>query len=165
MIITNSIPSEFKCAIVTPLYKGKGSKREINNYRGISVLPPLAKLFEKVLASQIFDYFESNKLFYAGQHGFRKGFSCETALHELLSEINNNLDKRLINMLLFIDYRKAFDLVDVNLLLLKLFHYGFNNNAISLISNYFSDRTQQTKIGQTVSEKCSIKHGEPQGSV
>ena len=68
-------------------------------------------------------------------------------------------------MLLFIDFRKAFDLVDVNLLLLKFFHYGFNNNAISLISNYFSDRTQQTKIGQTVSEKYSIKLGVPQGSV
>ena len=80
-------------------------------------------------------------------------------------KLKNNLDKRLINMLLFIDFRKAFDLVDVNLHLLKLFHYGFNYNAISLISNYFSDRTQQTKIGQTVSEKYSIKLGVPQGSV
>ena len=124
------------------------SKREINNYRGISVLPPLAKLFEKVLASQIFDYFESNKLFYAGQHGFRKGFSCETALHELLSEINNNLDKRLINMLLFIDFRKAFDLVDVNLLLLKLFHYGFNNKAFSVIQINFQIELNKQKFAK-----------------
>ena len=53
----------------------------MNNYRGISILPPIAKLLEQLLAKQIRNYFESNKLFYAGQHGFRKGFYCELALH------------------------------------------------------------------------------------
>ena len=77
----NLFPDEWKCAIVTTIFKGKGSRSDVNNYRGISVLSPISKLFEKCIASQIFDYFESNNLFFIGQHGFRKNFSCETALH------------------------------------------------------------------------------------
>ena len=96
----------------------------MNNYRCISIFPPLAKLFEKLLAKQIRDYFENNKLFYAGQHGFRKGFSCESALHELVSDIYLNQNKKLITMLLFIDFRKAFDLV-VSKLLKKIISLWF----------------------------------------
>jgi hypothetical protein len=101
---------------------------------------------EKLLAKQIRDYFGNNKLFYAGQHGFRTGFSCESALHELISDINLNQDKKLITMLLFIDFRKAFDLVDSKLLLKKLFHYGFNNNALKRMKNYFMNRKQIIRI-------------------
>ena len=126
------IPSDWKFAIVTPLFK-KGNHTDINNYRGISVLPVLAKLFEKLLAQQITDYFSANKLFYTGQHGFRKGHSCETALHELLSDINIARDLKQIVLLLFIDFRKAFDTVDSHLLMDKLIHYGFDNNALKLI--------------------------------
>ena len=81
---------------------------------------------------------EKIKLFYAGQHGFRKGFSCETALHELVSDINLNQDKKLITMLLFINFKKAFNLVDSKLLFRKLFHYGFNNNALIVMTNYLT---------------------------
>ena len=105
---SNVFPDEWKCAIVTPLYKNKGDRTDLNNYRCISVLAPIAKLFEKCIAAQIFDYFETNKLFFIGQHGFRKNFSCETAMHEIISEINSNLDKRLITMLLLIDFKKSF---------------------------------------------------------
>ena len=92
-ISTNSIPDEWKSAVVTPLYKNKGSRADLNNYRAISVLPPIAKVFEKLLSSQITDYFETNKIFNSGQHGFRRGHSCETALHELISDINKSRDK------------------------------------------------------------------------
>jgi hypothetical protein len=149
---------------VTPLYKSKGDRSDLNNYRGISVLAPIAKLFEKCIAAQIFDYFESNKLFFVGQHGFRKNFSCETAMHEIISEINSNLDKRLITMLLLIDFKKAFDVVNIDLLLLKFFHYGFDNNSIKLLKNYFSNRFQQIKIGQSFSDSAEITLGCPQGS-
>ena len=84
----NMMPDEWKIALVNPLFK-KNSRSDINNYRGISVLPPIVKLFEKILVVQITLYFEENNLFYSGQHSFRKGFSCETALHELISEIYN----------------------------------------------------------------------------
>jgi len=63
----------------TPLYKSKGIKTDLNNFRGLSVLPPLGKLFEKVLASQII--INMNNLFFNGQHGFRAVHSCESALH------------------------------------------------------------------------------------
>jgi hypothetical protein len=144
-IVTNKIPSKFKFAVCLPLLK-KGSTKDMNNYRCISILPPIAKLLEKLLAKQIRDYFGNNKLFYAGQHGFRTGFSCESALHELISDINLNQDKKLITMLLFIDFRKAFDLVDSKLLLKKLFHYGFNNNALKRMKNYFMNRKQIIRI-------------------
>ena len=137
----------------------------MNNYRGISVLPPVAKLLEKLLAIQIKNYFESNNLFYSGQHGFRKGFSCESALHELISEINTNQDMRKITLLLFIDFRKAFDLVDSNLLLRKLYHYGFETSALELIKSYFTNRMQQIKLGDLFSAKLLLVLGVPQGSV
>ena len=164
-IQTCQLPAEWKCAVVTPLYKNKGDKGDINNYRGISVLPPIAKLFEKVLAEQINIYFVQNKLFYNCQHGFRANFSCETALHEVISKINNNTDKKLISLLLFVDFRKAFDLVDIDLLLLKLFHYGFNNDALKLMRDYFSNRQQLIKLRDSLSDISEIVLGVPQGSV
>ncbi|CAF0903414.1 unnamed protein product [Brachionus calyciflorus] len=63
------IQEDWKIAIVTPLYKNKGDKSQIDNYRAISVLSPIAKMFEKLLAKQILEYFESNKIFFKGQHG------------------------------------------------------------------------------------------------
>ena len=158
---TSNIPIEWKSAVVTPLFK-KGDPTEINNYRGISVLPPISKVFEKLICLQITSYFLSNNLFFKGQHGFRKNHSCETALHELLTDINNILDKSLIMILLFIDFRKAFDLVDSNLLLLKLFHYGFDNLALDLISNYFQERQQTVKNKKTKSSFKRITLGVPQ---
>lgn len=158
------VPNEWKAAVVTPLHKG-GDSAEINNYRSISVLPPLAKVFEKLLASQILIYLNANKILYAGQHGFRPGHSCETALHELVSEFNAIRDRNEVGISLLIDFRKAFDLVDSTLLLKKLFHLGFGNNALDLITNYFENRTQAVKLNGTSSSSQSIKLGVPQGSV
>jgi hypothetical protein len=165
-IRNNIIPIEWKSAVVTPLYKQKSAdKSNKNNYRGISVLSLIAKLFEKILATQITIYLNVNKILFKGQHGFRSDHSCETALHELLSDLNMAKDKRLIAILLFIDFRKAFDLVDSKLLLLKLFHYGFDNNALALIKNYFESRQQQVKYRGISSSFADIKLGVPQGSV
>ena len=161
-----SIPLDWKSAIVTPLYKNKSADiSNTNNYRGISVLPPIAKIFEKILAAQIVDHLNNNQILFAGQHGFRNGHSCETALHEVISDMFTTLNKRLIGLYLFIDFRKAFDLVDSNLLLLKLKHYGFGSNSCNLLQDYFMDRSQIVKFNMIMSSPCSIKLGVPQGSV
>ena len=76
-------------------------------------------------------YFNFNGLLFEEEHGFNKNHSCETALHELISSLNENRNRRLTTLLLFIDFRKAFDLVDSRKLLRKLFHYGFDNSALN----------------------------------
>ena len=164
-IDNNKFPDEWKCAIVTPLFKNKGDNDDVNNYRGISVLPPIAKIFEKILAAQITIYLKMNNILFNGQHGFRSGHSCETALHELISDLNLNRDKRLISLLLFIDFRKAFDTVDARKLLRKLLHYGFDNSALDLITNYFISRFQSVRVKGKRTPLMSIRLGVPQGSV
>lgn len=69
-ILQNCFPDEFKIALVTLLFKSKGSPHDMNNYRGISVLPPTAKVFEKIMIEQLRIYFRINNLFCDGQNGF-----------------------------------------------------------------------------------------------
>ena len=164
-ITNNCLPNEWKFAMVTPLYKNKGDLSDFNNYRGISVLSPFAKLFERVIQRQILDYFNSNKLFHESQHGFRSGFSCETALHELISKWRNNLNNGLINSAMFVDFKKAFDYVNSDLLLIKLYCYGFSYDSIKLMANYFTDRRQLVKYKGNLSDSSSILLGVPQGSI
>ena len=164
-ILQGKFPTEWKTAVVTPLFKNKGVPTDLNNYRGISVLPPLCKVFEHILAKQIRAHFDANNLFYFGQHGFRANHSCESALHEIISSCLTNLDKKLVNLLLFIDFKKAFDMVDSNLLIYKLLNYRFSNIAIKLIQSYFEDRYQCTKLGVNLSKKARLRLGVPQGSV
>ena len=104
-------------------------------------------------------------MFFVGQHGFRANHSCETALHEVITNCLNNLDKKLINLLLFIDFKKAFDMVDSSLLIIKLLNYGFSNDAIELIKSYFIDRHQLIKLDNSYSNLSKLLLGVPQGSV
>ena len=140
-----------------PLYKVKGTRNDINSYRSISILSPFARLFERCIADQINSYFEDNNLLFNGQHGLHAG--------QFTSAKHSNTDKHLIYLLLFVDFRKAFDPVDSNLLLRKLFHYGFNNNALRLIINYFNDRYQVTKIGSATSKQEFLRVGLPPGTI
>ncbi len=77
---TKVIPNDWKSALITPLYKGKGSRKECSNYRGISVLPPVTKIFEIVLSNQLNNFFINNSLINNHQHGFRKKFSFKIEL-------------------------------------------------------------------------------------
>ena len=138
---------------------------EADSYRGISILPRISKMFERILAKQISFYFEDKNLFTCKQHGFRKNFSCETAMHSLLEGWKGAIDKGEIVMAAFLDFRKAFDYVDPKLLLLKLFHYGFDNMSLELFKSYFQDRTQQVRMGMSFSSFLLLILGVPQGSI
>lgn len=152
-------------AVVRIIHK-KGDTLDMNNYRGVSILPPIAKIFEKILANQIKSYFSKNKLLTTNQHGFREAHSCETAIHEITNECLKNLDNKLINALLFVDFKKAFDLVNQDILIYKLLNYGFSNSAVKLIKSYFTNRTQAVKISNNaISERTDLTLGVGQGSV
>jgi hypothetical protein len=151
--------------VVTPLFKKKGSKNDLNNYRGLSVLPPVGKALEKIMFEQMITFINENNILFPSQHGFRQFHSCETALHELISHMFRIKSLRLIAIFLFIDFRKAFDLVNSSLLLHKLQLYGFSEDALNLFANYFSNRHQIVKINNVYSDKCEVKLGVPQGSI
>ncbi|CAF0951462.1 unnamed protein product [Brachionus calyciflorus] len=138
----------------------KGSCEDINNYLGISILTTVAKLFEKLIHKQILEYLDKNNILSGDQHEFRANHSCETSLHEVITEINKIRSKRLIGLLLFIDFRKAFDTIDSQILLIKLKKYGFYK-----LINYFANRIQQVKIDENILDPLEIKLGVHQGSV
>ena len=133
------------------------------NYRPISFLPIISKLFEKVLYQQIEDFI--NKILWPKLWGFRKGYSLQHTLLNLLKNWQKCLDKYGVVGTVLIDLSKAYDCFPHDLLLAKLSAYNFDESAIELIANYLSNRFQRAKIGSTFSFYLEILKGVPQGSI
>ena len=163
-IIEGTFPDKLKIAKVTPIFK-KGKKSDPGNYRPISILPTLSKIYEKHVASQIYEFLVNFELLHIGQSGFRKQHSCQTALTKMTELWLKEMDKGNLTGILFLDFSKAFDLVNHNTLLEKLKLYKFDNRSILWIKSYLEKRIQRVQIG-SISSKClPILSGVPQGSV
>ena len=119
ILTTGIFPDKFKIAKVIPLFKN-GDQSIFSNYRPISLLPSISKLFEKVIYQQLYKYFEDSNLLYEKQYGFRKGHSTELASLELVNRLLSKMDKGRVCPAIFIDLSEAFDTLDHDLLLYKL---------------------------------------------
>ena len=139
---TDTFPDELKIAIVL-VYK-KEDQNDKTNYRLISLLPLISKIFEKVLYQQIEEF--ANKILSPKLCGFRKGHSTHHALLKLLKNWQKCLDRSGVVGTVIMDLIKAYDCLPHDLLLAKLLNYGFNESAIALIANYFSNRYQRVKM-------------------
>ena len=128
---TGIFPDRLKLAKVIPVFK-KGDSKLINNYRPISLLPVISKVLETIIANQLSQYFEDNKLFHDNQCGFRTGLSTEYATIELTDRIISNMDINEIPFSIFLDLSKAFDTLDHTILLQKLKYYGIDGKALHL---------------------------------
>ena len=157
-------PDLLKIAKISPIYK-KDDKTKLSNYRPISLLPSISKIFEKVICNQIHCHFKSNNLFYNNQYGFRSHHSTEMASLELIDRLIIDMDNGKFPLNIFIDLSKAFDNVDHNILLEKLHHYGIRNKSLSLLKSYLYNRKQYVEINHIKSHNRIIKTGVPQGSV
>ena len=157
-------PDELKKAKVSPIFKS-GDKETMGNYRPISVLPTILKIFEQHIASQLNNFLNDNHLLSSYQSGFRKFHSCQSALIQLSEEWLSNMDNGCLTGITFLDFRKAFDLVDHEILLQKLECYSFDSNALTVFKSYLNNRQQSVHIGTTESKFNEIKSGVPQGSV
>ena len=155
-------PVNLNSADISPLFK-KHDRFSKNNYRPVSILPTLSKLYEKILYMQIYNYF--NNIFSKYICGFRKGHSTRHCLLFMLENLRKALDNRLKIGILLTDLSKAFDSISHDLLIAKLHAYGFSRNALTLIHDYLSDRKQRTKVGDTFSTWRYIMYDVPQGSI
>ena len=163
-IALSSFPDQWKVARVTPLYKS-GKRNIPGNYRPISVLPAISKVMERILYNQLYNYLTKFRLLSTSQFGFRKSHSTATALLDCTNEWYVNLDRKLFNLIVFIDLKKAFDTVDHHILLEKLESYGIKGQALSLLKSYLTNRIQKCKINGFVSSEKPIRCGVPQGSI
>ena len=157
-------PDKLKIANIVPLHKG-GDRADVMNYRPISLLPLLGKLFEKVIKKRFTKFLDKYNLINPHQFGFRKGYSTELAVAEVQNSLLKSLDNKKIACAVFLDLAKAFDTVDHKLLLDKLEMHGIRGCALSLIKSYLSDRTHLVTINDAKSSFLTLDIGVPQGSV
>ena len=163
-IAKSYFPTSWKMALVTPLPK-VNNPVEYCHFRSISILPTLSKVLEKVLQNQIQDFVEENNVLPPKQSGFRPGCSCATANADVVDDIFRARDDNKLCALVLLDYSKAFDYINHEMLIAILHFCGFSESASKIISSFLTDRVQQVKINKIMSSALLVTKGVPQGSI
>lgn len=161
---TSIFPDKLKIAKVLPLFK-KGDATSLTNYRPISILSSVSKIFERAIHNQITEHLESHKLLHPSQYGFRKHYSTELAGVHLVDSIVKKLNDRYKSVGIFMDLSKAFDTLDHTILVSKLSYFGFSLDACNLIKNYLYNRWQYVDLEGHASKSKLLSTGVPQGSI
>lgn len=161
---TGTFPENMQLARVTVTYKG-GDKNKMSNYRPISILPVFSKGLEKIINVRINSFTEKYNLISDCQYGFRASRSTESALLAQKEVILENIENKLMTLGIYIDFSKAFDSVNHELLLAKLQKYGIRGTPIELVRSYLSSRSQFVEVNEFKSRTHQITAGVPQGSI
>ena len=166
-IINSSIdkeifPDSWKIARVCPIPK-VDNPVNVKDLRPISILPVLSKVYEKVILPQLSDYIEKSSIYNTTQSGFRKGHSTSTMLLKFRDDIRKALNRNEVTMSVLIDYSKAFDTIDHQILLKKLVSLNLSNSSIKIIMSYLTSRHQYVQIDDQSSYRLPIYFGVPQG--
>ena len=163
--ITKGIfPNELKVAKVIPLFKS-GDTMLFSNYRPVSVLPVFSKILERLMYNRLLDFINKNNILYLYQFGFRANHSPNLALLFLVDKLSNALESGDYVLGLFLDFSKAFDTVNHDILYFKLEHYGIRGTALDMFKSYLSNRYQYVVYNDVQSEHKNITCGVPQGSI
>ncbi len=157
-------PNGLKCAEILPIHKS-GDKYKTNNYRPISLISNIAKVFEKIIHKRIYNFITDSKIIAKNQYGFLKNKGTKDAIVAITSFIYTNIDKNNSTVIAFLDLAKAFDTVDHALLLDKLYRYGIRGIAVDLIRDYLKNRYQVVKVNGVKSKSCKVQIGVPQGTI
>ena len=161
---TSTFPDSMKKAIVRAIHK-KGETEQPGNYRPLSILPIISKIFERSAVNQLVQYLEENKLLNNVQHAYRRGHSTVTCLTEIVNFIYQENDKGNIVGIASLDLSKAFDSINHGLLLQKLEKLGLGEKSLSWCQSYLTNRKQQTKFADFISTVETVTSGVPQGSI
>ena len=162
VVLGRKFSSQLKLADITPLHKKlETTKKE--NYRPVSLLPVVSKLFERIMQKQMMAHIEQFLSPYLC--GYRKGFNAQYALLAMIEKWKECLDQKGYAGAILMDLSKAFDTINHELLIAKLEAYGFEENALEIVTSYLSDRWQRTKVNTSFSTWRELLCGVPQGSV
>ena len=161
-ISQNVFPDDLKCAEVSPLFKKSDNLNKLN-YRPVSILTGISKVFEDVMNGQILKHFIS--IFHDLLSAFRKRYSCQSLLLKFVEDIKCAIENKQLAGAVFMDLSKAFDCLPHGLLVSKLHAYGLSIDACKLVGSYLSGRRQRVKIRENRSEWSFLKKGVPQGSI
>ena len=163
--LQNSIfPTSWKKAIVLPLNK-KPNPSSPEDFRPISILSNLSKPLEKLVQSQVSNYLEQSNQLDPLQSGFRPGYSTQSALIKITSDIQTAIDDKKLTILILLDFSKAFDSIIHSILFNKLKSLSFSNSSISWFQSFLSQRTQAVSIpNQPLSAYLPLSSGVAQGS-
>lgn len=168
--LTNSVlqtgiyPEELKVAKIIPIFK-KGDHDDANNYRPISLLSTFSKVLEKIIKTRLIKFIEANFKFDQQQYGFQCKSSTQGAAVDMLEYITNELDKNKYVITVFVDLQKAFDTVNIKLMMNKLHKMGFRGTCYNLLKSYSNGRKHLTTINNENSEQINLNVGVAQGSV
>ena len=161
---SGNLPSEWKLADVTPIFK-KWKKTDPNNYGPVSLTSPSCKLLETMIRDDIIKHLEEKNLLSKEQHGFRSGHSCNTQLLEVVHDWAEAAELLYPVDIVYLDYQKAFDSVPHERLLNKLYAYGIRGIILTWIRNFLINRTQRVTVCGVSSNQANVTSGIPQGSV
>ena len=157
---SSTFPTALKYADVKPVFK-KDDKTDKENYRPTSILPTLSKVYERLIYNQMYLYFD--KLFSKFHCG--KGFNAQDCLITMIEKWRSSVDGSGQAGALLTDLSKTFDCIDHELLIAKLYAYGFDRNSLYFINSYLKGRKQRIKINSSYSTFTEILFGVPQGSI
>ena len=163
-LTTNKFPTRWKIAKVFPLHKTE-ERDNANNYRPISVLSSLARLFERLVYNQMYAYLSKHRLINTRQSGFRSLHSTMTALLDMTNQWCFNIDKGMLNGVIFLDLKKALDTIDHEILKMKLACYGLKECSLEWLESYLTNRVQVCHVNGIYSNEETISCGVPQGSI
>ena len=164
MLTTGIFPDAFKLSKVIPFLK-KGDSSLLVNYRPISLLPTISKVFERVIHDQMYEYFNQFNFLAEQQYGFRKQHSTEYATIKLMDHVSEEMEAGKTPTSVYIDISKAFDTLTFEVLLYKLKYYGVTDTALDLLKSYLTNRKQYVVFDSCQSEHVETYTGVPQGSI
>ena len=156
--------NNLKVAKVIPVYKF-GCPNEPGNYRPISLLSSIAKIFERVILNRMVSFLERNTSITSTQFGFRHKHSTIHHILDLITESYQNIEEKRFSTLLLLDIRKAFDSVPHPTLLKKLEFYGIRGVSNTLLDSYLSERQQFISINNSNSQLRDVTYGVPEDSI
>ena len=155
-------PLRLKTARVILIFK-TGSKLELKNYRPISTLPFIGKLFERLIHSRLYKFFDRYNIFFEDEYGFVKNKSTADAIIKFTDECYASLDDIKYMISIFLDFSKALNTVNHEILCKKLEFYRFRGFILEWLKSYLTDRSQYVEIQNTKSKVKNISKGVPQG--